>query len=122
MLIFDLAHGAEFIAGDGSRLRELFHPDKAALQLHYSLAHAQVSPGEKTLPHRLRSAEVYYILSGQAVMHIDRESAAVHAGCAVYIPPGAVQYLENTGTSTLQFLCIVDPPWRAEDEEVFPEA
>jgi mannose-6-phosphate isomerase-like protein (cupin superfamily) len=51
-------------------------------------------------------------------MHIDRESARVSSGCAVYIPPRATQYIKNIGKSDLVFLCIVDPAWRKEDEEV----
>jgi len=44
--------------------------------------------------------------------------AEVHADDAVYIPPDAKQYIQNTGESDLIFLCIVDPAWQAEDEEV----
>jgi len=51
-------------------------------------------------------------------MHIDAESKTVRAGQAVYIPPGAVQFIENGGRSELRFLCIVDPAWRPEDEEI----
>ncbi len=50
-------------------------------------------------------------------MHIDEESLEVGPDCAVYIPPQAMQYIENTGNSDLKFLCIVDPAWRKEDEE-----
>jgi mannose-6-phosphate isomerase-like protein (cupin superfamily) len=108
----------EFIAGDNSILRELLHPDKAALRIRYSLAHATVQVGERTRPHRLRTAEVYYILTGCGRMHIDDEVSEVSANCAVYIPPGATQYIENIGSTDLIFLCIVDPAWRAQDEEV----
>jgi mannose-6-phosphate isomerase-like protein (cupin superfamily) len=108
----------EFVAGDGSILRELLHPEKAALAIRYSLAHATVGPGRKTTPHRLESCEVYYILAGEGVMHIDEERVAVEPCCAVYIPPRAVQHIENTGDSDLKFLCVVDPAWRPEDEEV----
>jgi mannose-6-phosphate isomerase-like protein (cupin superfamily) len=52
-------------------------------------------------------------------MHIDEESLEVGAESAIYIPPGARQYIENTGDSDLEFLCIVDPAWREEDEEIF---
>ncbi len=52
-------------------------------------------------------------------MHIDEESIEVGPECAVYIPPQAMLYIENTGVSVLKFLCIVDPAWREEDEEVF---
>ena len=51
-------------------------------------------------------------------MYIDDESSEVHPGHAVYIPPNSTQYIENTGSSVLRFLCIVDPAWRQEDEEV----
>jgi mannose-6-phosphate isomerase-like protein (cupin superfamily) len=51
-------------------------------------------------------------------MHIDDETAVVASGQAVYIPPDAVQFIENPGPGNLAFLCIVDPAWRPEDEAV----
>lgn len=118
MFIKDLQHCEEFIAGDNTILRELLHPDKADLQLRYSLAHAVVKPGLTSHPHKLKTSEVYYILEGEGTMYIDEEHAEVHSGQAIYIPPHATQYIENTGDIDLKFLCIVDPAWRAEDEEV----
>jgi mannose-6-phosphate isomerase-like protein (cupin superfamily) len=109
----------EFTAGDGSILRELLHPEKAELQIRYSLAHARVAAGQKTKPHKLKSCEVYYITAGYGLMHIDEESLEVGPEIAIYIPPGARQYIENTGRSDLEFLCIVEPAWRQEDEEIF---
>jgi len=108
----------EFTAGDDSILRELLHPEKTSLQIRYSLAHEEVRAGQMTKPHKLQNAEVYYIIAGQGLMHIDEESLEVDPDCAVYIPPQATQYIENTGVSVLKFLCIVDPAWREEDEEV----
>ena len=121
MLVRRLRDCEPFTAGDRSLLRELLHPDKADVQIRYSLAHATVAPGERTQAHRLGTAEVYYILSGRARMHIDAESAGVDAGCAIYIPPGSAQFIENMGTDALVFLCVVDPAWRHEDEEVIGE-
>ena len=72
-----------------------------------------------TKPHKLKACEVYYIIAGQGLMHIDEKSLEVGPECTVYIPPNSTQYIENTGNSDLIFLCIVDPPWRLEDEEVF---
>jgi mannose-6-phosphate isomerase-like protein (cupin superfamily) len=66
--IINLKDCAEFIGGDDSILRELLHPNKADLQIRYSLAHATVKPGKKTKPHRLRTTEVYYVLQGQGRM------------------------------------------------------
>jgi mannose-6-phosphate isomerase-like protein (cupin superfamily)/2'-5' RNA ligase len=107
----------EFVAGDGSVLRELLHPDKTDIAIRYSLAHAVVKPGERTKPHRLKTTEVYYIIEGQGRMHIDAETSEVSENCAVYIPPGATQSIENIGATGLVFLCLVDPAWRREDEE-----
>lgn len=119
MFIRDLKDCEEFIAGDGSILRELLHPDKADLKLRYSLAHAVVKPGQTTRPHRLRTSEVYYIIEGTGIMHINEESAPVAPGQAIYTPPNARQRIRNTGASDLAFFCIVDPAWRKEDEEVW---
>ena len=118
MYIKDIKHCEEFISGDGAILRELLHPGKAALQLRYSLAHAIVKPGEITFPHRLKTSEVYYIMEGQGIMHIDGETCEVFPGQAVYIPPLAIQRIKNHGGTDLVFLCIVDPAWRMEDEVI----
>jgi mannose-6-phosphate isomerase-like protein (cupin superfamily) len=119
MFIKDLKNCKEFIAGDNAILRELLHPDKEDLKLHYSLAHATIKQGETSYRHKLKHSEVYYILEGKGMMYIDNKSAEVHPGQAIYIPPNAVQCIKNIGQGDLKFLCIVDPPWRAEDEEVF---
>ncbi len=122
MFLRHLQDCEEFIAADDSILRELLHPDKADLRIRYSLAHATVKPGEKTKPHCLRTTEVYYVLQGQGRMHLGAEATQVAAGSAVYIPPGQVQWIENTGSANLVFLCLVDPAWRREDEEILGEA
>jgi mannose-6-phosphate isomerase-like protein (cupin superfamily) len=120
MIIKDAADCREITAGDGSALRELLHPAKGPFACGYSLAEARVKPGQATSPHRLKGSEVYFILEGQGLMCVDGESASVAAGQAVYIPPRAVQSIENTGEGDLRFLCLVDPAWRPEDEEVLP--
>jgi mannose-6-phosphate isomerase-like protein (cupin superfamily) len=120
MLIRELGKSRRFVSGDKAVLRELLHPDKARVEIRYSLAHAVVKSGRTTLPHRLATAEVYYILAGRGVMHVDDDVEKVRPGQAVYIPPGAVQFIENPGKSDLSFLCIVDPAWRREDEEILP--
>jgi len=118
MFVKYLKNCQEFIAGDGSILREVLHPEKADLQINYSLAYAKVMPGKITKPHRLKASEVYYILEGQGLMHIDGESLEVNPEGTIYIPPHSTQYIENIGDSVLKFLCIVDPSWKRENEEV----
>lgn len=121
MLVRKLADCEEFTAGDGTRLRELLHPDKQPIHLRYSLAHAIVEPGQTSYPHSLTTSEVYYILQGQGEMHIDGETQLVVPGDAVYIPPNARQFIHNNGSEPLVFICLVDPAWRKEDETIYPD-
>ncbi len=118
MFIRDLKKCKEIIAGDNSILSELLNPLKDRVAARYSLAHAKIKPGETTYAHRLKSSEVYYILDGEGEMYIDDEKEKVFAGQVIYIPPNSVQRIRNTGASDLNFLCIVNPAWRAEDEEL----
>jgi mannose-6-phosphate isomerase-like protein (cupin superfamily) len=118
MYIKKLKDCAKFVAGDGSILREILHPAKANLKLRYSLAHAVVKAGQKTKLHQLRTSEVYYILSGSGAMHIGDEVRKVGRGDTVYIPPKSRQWIENISKKSLEFICIVDPAWRAEDEKI----
>ncbi len=68
MFIKDTKTCEEFIAGDNAVLREFLHPDKDKLNLRYSLAHAIVKPGETSYRHKLKHAEVYYILEGEGMV------------------------------------------------------
>jgi len=118
MFIKKLDACPEFIAGDGTILKEPLHPAKADLKLNYSLAFAVLRPGKISQSHKLKSSEVYYILAGEGKMHINDETNQVGINDTIYIPPHATQYIENTGAEDLKFLCIVDPAWKIEDEEV----
>ena len=118
MPIIRLQDCDEFKAGDGCILREMLHPDKVDLSLRYSLAHATVGVGQTTDPHRLKTSEVYFILQGKGCMHIDDQLNEVSPNDTVYIPPMATQFIENIGIEPLEFICIVDPAWRSEDEEI----
>ncbi len=118
MFIRELNECKEFVAGDNCLLREILHPEKQDLALRYSLAHAVVKPGDTTWAHRLTASEVYYIVEGEGIMHINNDDAPVKPGSTIYIPPRAIQSITNSGKSDLKFICIVDPAWRKEDEEI----
>jgi len=115
MLLKSLADCPPIIANDLTQLRELFNPLVDGWSVGYSLAHAVIPPGQRSIRHHLKGAsEVYYILEGSGRMHIDDEVRDVRSGDALLIPPGAVQFLENTGHIPLVFLAIVEPAWRPE--------
>lgn len=121
MLVKRLDELEPIVALDDTIVREMLNPkhDSHPIHLGYSLAHATLPPAKTSLPHRFKSSsEVYYILKGEGLMHIDDETMNVSPGDTVYIPPKAVQSIENTGESNLEFLCIVYPPWQSDAEEL----
>jgi len=117
ILIRHLTDCSKITASDGTTLHELLHPDRDyPFGGRYSLAHADLDEGTQSRPHRLVTSEVYYILAGQGEMHIDDLTARVSAGDAFEIPAGSVQWLKNSGSERLEFLCIVDPAWQPADD------
>jgi mannose-6-phosphate isomerase-like protein (cupin superfamily) len=121
MIVKKLKDLKEIVALDDTIIREMLNPKHETIPLHlgYSLAYATLPPKKSSLPHRFKTAsEVYYILKGEGVMHIDDETENVNPGDTIYIPPKAVQSIENTGESNLEFLCIVYPEWQPDAEEL----
>ncbi|MFH2048441.1 MAG: cupin domain-containing protein [bacterium] len=119
MIIRKLSDCSEIIAADKSRLRELLHPERDyRFPGRYSLAHSTIPPNQKSLMHRLNSDEVYFIILGKGIVHIDNESVEVGANDTIEIPANSQQWIENITDKDLVFLCIVDPAWRLEDEKV----
>lgn len=122
MLIKTPHNCKHFRALDETLICELLHPEREEkdLKIDFSIAHAILRPGESSLSHWMKSSvEIYYILEGKGLMHIENESAEVGLNQAIYIPPNSKQWLENTGDSDLKFLCLVYPPWKGEDEELY---
>lgn len=108
----------QFIAGDKTILKEILHPKNDSIPINYSIAHAIVEVGNASLPHTLKSSEVYYILEGTGLMHINGAQKSVKQGDVFYVPPMANQHIVNTGDKPLFFLCIVEPYWQEEEEEI----
>lgn len=119
MLIKSISDVHAFEAGDLTQIQEILHPANDQVALTYSLAMASLPVGKASIPHILKTnAEVYIITEGQGEVHIDGNTADMKKGDVVYIPKGAKQHIINTGNDVLKFLCIVSPPWSAEEEEV----
>lgn len=118
MLVKDIKKSNYFTSMDKTLLTELLHPKNEDIKMGCSIAHAVLKPGKFSLPHRVRSVEIYYLLEGKGIMHIEEESKELRPGQAVYIPPESRQWIENVSDVDLKFLCIVTPPWREKDEEI----
>ena len=107
----------ETISGnEGTKIKQYFHPHNTLNGIGYSLAQFTLEPKKRSLLHKIKSSEIYYILEGEAVLKIDDQSYQVKKDDSVYVPPMSEQYIENTGTEDLRFLCIVEPAWKPEDE------
>jgi mannose-6-phosphate isomerase-like protein (cupin superfamily) len=107
---------AESVVGDGSRLRQIFHPAQDPLAIDFSLSSARLAPGVSTKEHFLAQSETYLILVGEGTLVLDGASYPVKEGSAVWVPPGCSQWLRNDGPEELRFLVVVDPPWTAEGD------
>ena len=52
---------------EGSKIKQYFHPHNTLNGINYSLAQFTLEPGKKSLLHKIKSSEIYYILQGEAV-------------------------------------------------------
>ncbi len=120
MRIKSLMNSKKVVAGDGVHLRELVNPvNDEGFTGHYSLAEGILLAGKVSKKHRMKTHELYFVVDGTAVIHIAEEEAVIQQGDAVEVPPGAVQWVDNSeGSEPFVFLCIVDPAWRSGDEEI----
>ena len=64
----------------------------------------------------MSSSEIYYILEGNGNLMINEETYHLEKDDSAYVPPNSKQFIENTGSTNLIFLCIVEPAWKADDE------
>jgi mannose-6-phosphate isomerase-like protein (cupin superfamily) len=109
-----------FTTKDGSEIRELMHP-RVHGNRSQSLAEARVPAGARTLAHRHRlSEELYHVLEGEGLLHRDGETVQLWAGDTACIPPGTVHWIENTGSTSLRFLCSCSPAYSHDDTELVP--
>lgn len=63
--------------------------------------------GQTITPHFHPDAEeLYYLLSGNGVMHIGNERREVETGDVIYIPPEKVHFLQNTSPAPIRFITL----------------
>jgi mannose-6-phosphate isomerase-like protein (cupin superfamily) len=117
------------IAPDGAEIRALIQRTEGATRL--SLAEALVPPGGRTAKvyHRTVYEEIWYILRGTGMMHLqgpddaEEDVFAVAPGDAVLILPRHGFWVQNTDDTDLIWLCCGSPPWPgAEEAQPWPPA
>ena len=105
------------IQGDeGTKIKQYFHPHNTLNGINYSIAQFTLGPGKKSKLHKMSSSEIYYILEGSGDLKIDEDTHHIEKDDSAYVPPNSKQFIENTGSINLKFLCIVEPAWKADDE------
>ena len=105
-----------FSGNEGTQIRQIFSPNDTDNAIRYSLAHCTIKPGSNSKPHKMKTSEIYYILQGSGIMHIEEEQKTVKKNETIFVPPMSRQFIENNGENDLIVLCIVDPAWKQEDE------
>ena len=101
---------------ESTSIKQYFHPHNTLKGINYSVAQFTLEPGKKSKLHKMKSSEIYYILEGSGEISIDGESFHIEKDDSVYVPPNSKQFIKNSGSGNLRFLCIVEPAWKADDE------
>ena len=116
MIIKKIEDIETFQGNEGTEIKQIISPGETDNAIRYSIAHCTINSGKSSTPHIMKTTEMYYILQGRGIMHIDSEKKQVNQNDLIFVPPMSKQFLENNGELDLIVLCIVDPAWRQEDE------
>lgn len=101
---------------EGTKIKQYFHPHNTLNGINYSVAQFTLESGKKSKLHKISSSEIYYILEGSGNITINEDTHQIKKDDSAYVPPNSKQFIENSGTVDLKFLCIVEPAWQADDE------
>ena len=105
-----------FQGNEGLKIKQFFNPQNTQNKINYSIAQFTLESGEKSILHKIKSSEIYYILEGSGILYVNDESHNLEKDDSAYVPPNSKQFIANVGTNDLKFLCIVEPAWKADDE------
>jgi mannose-6-phosphate isomerase-like protein (cupin superfamily) len=87
----------------------LVNPDNSASN-YFDFRISLYQPKGYVEEHVHQQAEhVYYILQGRGLMKLDDRQHVVEAHTAIFIPPGVVHSLANTGLENLLFIVVTAP-------------
>ena len=85
-------------------------------ELGVSLALGTLSPISKSAKHcNTRSDEVYFIINGSGVIHLNDNRYQAPRGAVAYIPPGVPRAFGNSREDELEILCLCVPGFKEED-------
>ena len=102
---------AEMKMAMGGTLKILLTPENAGTK-NFRFIMGYFAPGEYLRAHlHSESEEVYYVIGGQGTVYVGKEQRAVpvEPGMALYIPPGTIHRVINTGKDRLLIAFFVTP-------------
>ncbi|MFW9771414.1 MAG: cupin domain-containing protein [Candidatus Heimdallarchaeota archaeon] len=74
---------------------------------NFAMRRFEIRPNGKVPLHNHSQDHEIYILYGSGVFFNDSEEIRVQPGDAIYIPPNEEHGINNTGTDSLVFLCLI---------------
>ncbi len=95
---------------------------------HFCIGNVTLEPNGGQVPwHNQEQEEIYFLLEGTAEMCLGEERRILHAGQAVFIPPGVFHQLTNVGDTPARMLYCYGPAgdvahWRQELDGTLPRA
>ena len=101
-----IASGERGAATAGREFTLLAHPENGCASVTQFVGH--IPPG-RAPDHFHRYDEVVYVLSGEGAVHVNGESAPLHAGSCVHLPARLVHCLENHGPGEMHVLGVFRP-------------
>lgn len=104
------------MAPDGSEVRLLVAGSGG------SMAHFRLAAGEVSIPKQHRSVEeLWYFVGGSGEMCVGDETADVHEGVSLRIPPRTRFQFRSHGPGPLDAVGVTMPPWPGPDEAMDAE-
>ena len=93
----------------GALSKPLINPDNsAARHLDYRISMYQPMAYVKVHQHTVQE-QVYHVIEGEGLMHIDGEDRVVRKHDFIFLPPGVDHSISNTGLVDLVFLVVTSP-------------
>lgn len=93
----------------GALSKPLVMPETAgSTHIDYRISMYQPKAYVEKHSHKVQE-QVYHVIEGEGLMHIDGRDHVVRRHDFIYLPPGSIHSIENTGTSDLVFLVVTSP-------------
>jgi len=95
----------------GGTLKRMFNPETVGTK-NMTFSVGYFAPGEGLKPHlHPESEEVYYVVRGEGIVLIgeERKPLPIDPDTAIYIPPGKIHGVKNSGEDRLVICFFVAP-------------